>query len=42
MVEIELNHEDDAIDFPDWLDIIREITDDKAYRNSSIAENIPE
>lgn len=42
VVEIELNHEDDKIDFPDWLNIIREITDDKAYRNSSIAEKIPE
>ncbi|MBO4414457.1 MAG: AAA family ATPase [Lachnospiraceae bacterium] len=42
VVEIELNSEDEAINFPEWLTIIREVTDDVRYRNSSIAEKIPE
>ena len=42
IVEIELNSEDEAINFPEWLTVIREVTDDISYRNSSIAEKIPE
>lgn len=42
VVEIELNDRDEQIVFPEWLTIIREVTDDISYRNSSIAEKIPE
>ncbi|MCR5322664.1 MAG: AAA family ATPase [Lachnospiraceae bacterium] len=42
IVEIELKSEDETINFPEWLTIIREVTDDLSYRNSSIAEKIPE
>ena len=37
IVSVELNSEDQDIDFPKELKVIREVTDDEAYRNSSLA-----
>ena len=39
IMEIELSSEDDSIVFPDFIHIIREVTDEKEYLNSSIARN---
>ena len=35
--EIELNDESDSIDFPENIKIIKEVTDDIAYKNASLA-----
>jgi len=34
---VELKSEDEEILFPDWLDIIQEVTFDPAYKNVSLA-----
>ncbi len=38
IVEIELSDENCAIDFPPQIKIIKEVTDDPAYKNASLAE----
>ena len=40
IVEIELSNENQKIDFPPFLEIIDEVTDDINYRNSEIAKQI--
>ncbi|MBR3494999.1 MAG: AAA family ATPase [Clostridia bacterium] len=42
VVEIELQTEDDPIYFPPELHILREVTDDPAYKNAALALQIPE
>ncbi|MCR5292786.1 MAG: hypothetical protein K6E28_07875, partial [Eubacterium sp.] len=37
IVEIELSSEDEAIHFPKELKVIREVTDDAAYKNAALA-----
>lgn len=37
MVEIELSDEADPINFPEMLHVIKEVTDDPAYRNAALA-----
>ncbi|MBR5291574.1 MAG: hypothetical protein IKU32_01505 [Clostridia bacterium] len=37
VAEVELKAEDEEILFPEWLDIIREVTFDPAYKNVSLA-----
>ena len=37
IVEIELSDENDPIDFPPQLHVIREVTDDPAYKNAELA-----
>ncbi len=37
MVEIELNSEDEKFDFPPFLEKIREVTKDPAYKNAALA-----
>lgn len=39
--EIELTSEDEKFILPDFIKVIRELTSDKAYRNYSLAKNIP-
>ena len=39
--EIELKSENERIDFPPMLHIIKEVTDDEAYKNASLAKGIP-
>ena len=40
MLEIELPDEGTPIDFPPFLTVLREVTDDPAYKNHSMARNI--
>ncbi len=42
ILEIELRDEGQEIHFPKELKIIREVTDDEAYKNSSLAKKLPE
>jgi len=41
IVEIELTEERDKISFPDFLTVIREVTEDEQYKNHSLANSIP-
>lgn len=41
VVEIELLTEEDEIRLPEFLKVIREVTDDDAYKNSSLAKAVP-
>lgn len=41
-LEIELESEEQAIFIPDWLDVVRELTGEAAYRNVSLAHIIPD
>ena len=41
-MEIELNAEDQTIDFPPEIKIIRELTADGRYTNAALAKSIPE
>lgn len=38
IAEIELCNENDTIDFPDYIKIIKEVTDDESYKNASLAK----
>lgn len=40
IVEIELSHKDDAVEFPPFLKLIKEVTDDKSYKNYTIAKTL--
>lgn len=40
-LEIELEREDQAVALPEWLEIIREVTGERAYKNRYLAEEIP-
>jgi len=42
IVELELTNEDDPIVFPDFLKIIREVTQDARYKNHALARHVPE
>ena len=37
IMEIELSNESAEIRFPDQIKVIREVTDDEAYKNASLA-----
>ena len=41
VLEVELSHEDEEVDFPDFLHILREVSDDKAFKNRSLALRVP-
>lgn len=41
IMELEMSDEGQNIDFPDNIEIIKEVTDDKRYTNASIARSIP-
>ncbi len=41
LMEIELEREDQAVEFPPEIEIIKEVTEDKRYTNSSLAREIP-
>ena len=38
IMEIELSKPDDEIIFPDYINVIKEVTDDISYKNASLAE----
>lgn len=40
-LEIELKCEDEQPQIPDWLDVIRELTGERAYKNRYLAERVP-
>lgn len=42
IMEVELSHEDERFTVPQGIRIIREVTDDKRYTNSSLAREIPQ
>ena len=42
IMEVELSHEDERFTVPQGIEIIREVTDDKRYTNSSLAREIPQ
>ena len=41
VMEIELENENQAADFPPEIEIIKEVTEDRRYTNSSMALSIP-
>ena len=41
-VEVELHDENEVINFPEFIEVIREVTDDKTYSNYELARNMPE
>lgn len=40
-LEVELESERDTVELPDFVEVIREVTSDKAYRNYSLSKKIP-
>ena len=38
ILEIELADEDEKIDFPEFIKVIKEVTDDERYKNASLAQ----
>ena len=41
ILEIELRSEDETAAIPDYVDIIRDVSGEKAYKNKQLAKNIP-
>ena len=41
ILEVEVSDEKQAVLFPEWLQVIREVTADKRYKNAHLAKNIP-
>ena len=39
ILEIEVNNIDDEFELPEFIEVIKEVTGDKAYKNSALAEN---
>ena len=39
-MEIELSDESDPVELPPFINVIREVTDEDEYKNSSIAKRI--
>lgn len=39
--EVELESEKDTFELPEFIEVIREITSDKAFRNYALSKNIP-
>jgi CYTH domain-containing protein len=42
VLKIELANDGEQINFPDFIKIIREVSDDMRYRNYSLAKGFPE
>ena len=40
-LEIELKNEDQQVALPEWLDIVREVTGEDAYKNLNLALHVP-
>ena len=40
IMEIELKSEDEEVDFPPFIEVIQEVTNDERYKNRSLAKNI--
>ena len=42
ILEIEISKENEHVDIPPYLIIMRDVTGDKRYKNYSLAQSIPE
>jgi CYTH domain-containing protein len=42
IAEVEMENEDEAVILPEFIKVIREVTAEKAYKNYSIAKEIPD
>ncbi len=42
ILEVELKTEDEEFSIPDFVEVIKEVTNDKAYRNYSLSKKIPD
>ncbi len=40
-LEVELSSEDQEVELPDWIQVVREVTGERAYKNRYLAEEIP-
>lgn len=40
-LEIELASEDQILHLPEWISVIRDVSDDFAYKNSMLAQHVP-
>lgn len=40
-LEVELSGEDEALTLPPWLDVVRELTGEAAYKNYALAREVP-
>ena len=40
-LEVELKSENEEFELPDFIEVIKEVTDDKAYRNYALSKKIP-
>ena len=38
ILEVEMDDPDEAVEFPDFLEILREVTDDRRYHNKTLAK----
>ncbi len=41
LLEVELRDEAEAVTLPDWLDVLREVTEEKGYTNRDLAKKVP-
>lgn len=41
LLEVEMNEENEEINIPEFFDLIREVSFDERYRNSSLCNNVP-
>ena len=41
VLEIELSSEDETFDIPDYIKVIKEVTEDGRYKNTNLAKEIP-
>lgn len=41
IMEIELNSEDEKVKIPDFIKVIKEVTDDETYKNYNMSKNMP-
>ena len=40
ILEVEMDDPDETVEFPDFLEILREVTDDKRYHNKTLAKKL--
>ena len=40
ILEVEMSDPDETVEFPDYLEIVREVTDDKKYHNKTLAKKL--
>ncbi len=40
ILEVEMDDPDEAVDFPEFLEIVREVTDDRRYHNKTLAKKL--